>query len=306
MMQSLLRVVSLGVVCAVLALLLPWFITGRAGAWAPLWLALIALHPAALGLQFVLQGWQARHDTAPPATPGQRLRAWAAEWWVSTLVFGFWQAWRVQAQPDHLPPRNPSAPPVRGVVLVHGFSCNRGLWNDWMPALRQLGVPHVAVTLERAFGSIDAYAAVVEGAVARVQAATGCAPVLVGHSMGGLAIRAWLRALPSAAQRCHHVVTLGTPHQGTWLARFAHTLNGRQMRWHSDWLKALAAAEPAGLYRHFTCLYSHCDNIVFPVTNAMLPGANNLHVSGRAHVDLIRDPQALAAVFASLERPGTA
>ena len=302
MMQSLLRVVSVVIACAGLALVLPWLTTGRAGTWMPLGLAVVALHPAALGLQFVLQARAARQDTAPAATLAQRLQAWATEWWFSTLVFGFWQAWRVQAQPDHLPLREPGASPVRGVVLVHGFSCNRGLWQEWMPALRHRGVPHVAVTLEPAFGTIDAYAAAVQAAVARVQAATGCAPVLVGHSMGGLAIRAWLRAVPDAALRCHHVVTLGTPHHGTWLARFGHTLNGRQMRLHSEWLRALAAVEPPGLYQRFTCLYSHCDNIVFPVTTAMLPGAHNLHVCGRGHVDLIRDPQALEAVFVSLDR----
>jgi triacylglycerol lipase len=271
MMQNLLRVVSLAVALAWLALLLPWLATGRAGPGWPFWLAVVSLHPAALGLQFILQARLAGADPAPAATAAQRWRAWANEWWFSTQVFGYWQAWRVNAQADHLP----QTPGQRGVVLVHGFSCNRGLWRDWMPALQRQGIAHVAVTLEPAFGSIDDYAAPIEAAVARVQAATGCAPVLVGHSMGGLAIRAWLRAAPGALQRCHHVVTLGTPHHGTWLARFGHTRNGRQMRQQSEWLQALAAAEPAGLYGRFTCL----------------------HLPRCAHVDMVRAPAALRAVL---------
>jgi triacylglycerol lipase len=296
MIRNLLRLVSLVVLAAWLALLVPWLASGQPGPWMPLWLLVAGLHPAVLALQFVMQARQAAGDPAPRASMPLRLRAWATEWWFSSLVFGFWQAWRVQAEPDHLP----ATPGARGVVLVHGFSCNRGLWQAWMPELRRLGIAHVAVTLEPAFGSIDDYAASVDAAVVRLQADTGVAPVLVGHSMGGLAIRAWLRATPDALQRCHHVVTLGTPHQGTWLARFGHTRNGHQMRQRSPWLVSLVADEPVGLYGRFTCVYSHCDNIVFPVSTATLPGARNRHLPGRAHVDLIRAPAALEAVLEAL------
>jgi pimeloyl-ACP methyl ester carboxylesterase len=81
----------------------------------------------------------------------------------------------------------------RGVVLVHGFLCNRAFWTPWLAPLRARGHAFVAVTLEPAFGSIDDYAPAIEAAVRRVTEATGQAPLIVGHSMGGLAIRAWLR-----------------------------------------------------------------------------------------------------------------
>eukprot|EP01035_Chromulina_nebulosa_P009829 gene9830-13259_t len=55
------------------------------------------------------------------------------------------------------------------------------------------------------------------------------APVLLCHSMGGLAVRAWLRA-HQADGRVHRVLTLGTPHGGTWLGRFSHAPPWRQMR----------------------------------------------------------------------------
>jgi hypothetical protein len=41
----------------------------------------------------------------------------------------------------------------------------------------------------------------------------------------------------------------------------------------------------------FTCYYSSCDNIVFPVSTATLPGADNRYVNGVAHVHLAFQPQ---------------
>ena len=79
------------------------------------------------------------------------------------------------------------------MLFVHGFFCNRGLWNPWMRRLRAAGIPFVAVNLEPVFGSIDSYASIVEAAVRSLEQATGGAPVIVAHSMGGLAVRSWLQ-----------------------------------------------------------------------------------------------------------------
>ena len=102
--------------------------------------------------------------------------------------------------------------------------------------MRRLGHPFVAVDLEPVFGSIDQYVAIIDEAVERITRATGMAPVLVCHSMGGLAARAWLQA-KAADSRVHHVITIGSPHHGTWLGRFSRVANGRQMRLDSGWLR---------------------------------------------------------------------
>lgn len=154
-----------------------------------------------------------------------------------------------------------------------------------MIRLRAAGTPFVAVTLEPVFGSIDDYVKTLEAAICLLEAATGRAPVVVAHSMGGLAVRAWLRE-QGQSKRVHSVVTIGTPHSGTWLARFALTANGRQMRQGNGWLQRLQAAEDDGRRAMFTCYFGNCDNIVFPAANATLPGATNHHVPDIAHVHL--------------------
>lgn len=247
-----------------------------------------------MGLQFVfmvrVNRQAGRADGLPMPSLAQMVRAWSAEARWASVVFGWWQPFRSTAVPDWLPPTAADGPPsARGVVLVHGFLCNRGFWTPWMKVLRSRGHPFVAVTMEPAFGAIDDYVGTLDEAVRRVTAATGRPPVVVGHSMGGLAVRAWLRARKADA-RVHRVITLGSPHQGAWAARFSQSANGRQMVPGGDWLRQLAQDEPPGRAALFTCFYSNCDNAVYPTATAMLDGADNRFVEGLAHVQMAFHP----------------
>ena len=258
-----------------------------------------------LGLQFVLMRRINRRDATPAAGRWALLRAWWLEALTCTWVFGWLQPFAHRQQPDWLPP-TPTG--QRGVVLVHGFLCNRGVWLPWLPELRARGHAYVALTLEPAFGSVDDYVAAIDTAMRQVQAATGLPPVLVGHSMGGLAARAWLRTLAQPpAQRVHRILTLGTPHHGTWPARFSHTTNGMQMRLDSPWLQALAASEGTAQRALFSCWYSDCDNIVYPTRSATLDGADNHLLHGLGHVHMLYAPQVRAACWQALQTgPGSA
>ena len=283
---------------ALIALWVAWF-------WARSpWLALAGLVVVPLLLrlcmapQFLLMAWVTRADATPRPGPGQLLRAWWAEARWAGLVFGWWQPFRHRAVADWLPPEPTGR---RGVVLVHGFLCNRGFWMPWLAPLRARGHAFAAVTLEPAFGSIDDYAATIDAAVRRVAEATGRAPVLIGHSMGGLAARAWLRAVPDGDARVHRVVTLGTPHHGTWSARGARAINGRQMALDSPWVRALQAQEPAARRARFVCWYSNCDNVVYPPATATLAGADNRFIEGVAHVEMAFRPQVMRACMELLE-----
>jgi triacylglycerol lipase len=291
------------VLSILLALGVWWWWSGRQGlAWysrLAISLPLMLPHAPVLAFEFLLLARFS--DPRPASTPSlsMLIRAWFGEVLSDVLIFGWRQPWRSNAEPDHLPA---SAAGQRGLVLIHGFVCNRGLWTPWLKRLRARGSTFVAVNLEPVFGDIEDYVPLIEAAVARVEAATGVPPLIVAHSMGGLAVRAWLRAHQSDA-RCAGVVTIGTPHRGTWLARFSMTRNGYQMRQDGDWLRALRNDEPIARYRSFTCFYGHCDNIVFPAATAMLPGADNRHIDGTAHVHLITRAQVWDEVVRQLTLP---
>lgn len=292
-------------VAASLLAALAWLVLSlRAGlpGWAMAGGALLALLPTApvLALEFLLLALFGRDAAVPRASAVDLLRAWAGEVAAAWRVFSRDQPFFADAEPDV-----PAVPGRTGLLLVHGYFCNRGVWRPWLRRCRALGVPCTALTLEPAFGAIDTWVPAIDAAVARLQQATGRPPLVVAHSMGGLATRAWLAATPGAAQRVRHVVTVGTPHRGTWMARFfGHTTNARQMRIGGPWLAALAQGEkaptaaPAAL---FTCFHGHADNIVFPAATATLPGADNRHLSAVAHVAMLEHPDVWAEVLRRLE-----
>jgi triacylglycerol lipase len=291
--------------CLVLTLLL------AATAWAfVLWpahpvvavvgaLAILLGHAWVLALEFALLAAFAGHTHAPRPSAAQLLRAWWGEVRMFPRVFFWRQAFRAEAVPDFLPARAPGAAPVRGVVFIHGLFCNRGFWTPWMCAMRAEQRPFLALSVSPPWGDIDAQADAVERAVQRITDVTGAPPVLICHSMGGLVARSWL-VRAQAAGRIHLVVTIATPHGGTWMARLSRSLHGVQMRQGSAWLAGLRQAEATLHYSRFLCWYSNTDNMVFPVPTAALPGADNRLVPGVAHVALAFEPRVMRETLAML------
>ena len=254
-------------------------------------IAILLIHAGPLALEFILLGPASKADPSPRPRMRDLLGAWAREVVQDVRVF----AWRQPFAWRRCPDRLQGADGAAGIVFIHGFVCNRGFWTPWLREAQRLGHPFMAVNLEPVFGSIDAYVPIIDDAVRRMLAATGRPPLLVCHSMGGLAARAWLRRAADGT-RVSHVVTIASPHQGTWLARFGRTANGRQMRMEGEWLRALRSEERLAADR-FTCWYSNCDNVVFPPMAATLPGAENRLLAGAAHVDLAFRPEVLAHTF---------
>lgn len=260
-----------------------------------LWVALV--------LQVGLAWWASRLSA-----PGWQAHAreWGRSWWRELQwayrVLLWWQPFRAQAIPDGCPAKAETQNDKTGVVLVHGYLCNRGFWTPWMQRLASEGRPFVALTLDPPWAPIEAHAPALDAAVQKLQSLTGRAPLIVAHSMGGLVFRAWARAVGPQWGRCvGGVVTLATPHQGTWLARWSLTPNGRQMRPDSPWLADLAHSESGSIPVPVDAWLTVCDAVVFPAQAAVWPGASTHILRAEGHVSMAFAPEVWSQVRARLD-----
>ncbi|MBK9440390.1 MAG: alpha/beta fold hydrolase [Comamonadaceae bacterium] len=230
---------------------------------------------------------------------GQSSLWWRAFWGelgAALRVYLFRQPWSVRSLGIAMPvPHNTSPQPPQKVpvVLVHGYFCNHRVWDDVAPALQEAGHTVLAIDLEPLFTSIDDYAPLIDQAVTALADRCNAGRVaLVGHSMGGLAIRAWMRAHGNT--RVAGVITLGSPHQGTRIAKQSITANGAQMVWHSDWLQMLERSETKVSRQMMQIALTPQDNIVFPQCEQVLAGASVTQFSGLGHLEMCLDRHVIA------------
>jgi triacylglycerol lipase len=189
------------------------------------------------------------------------------------------------------------------LLLIHGYQCNRGFWFWLRPQLEAAGWTVATHSMEPMWAEIDSYTDGIDRRIDEVLAATGATQViLVAHSMGGLACRAYLRRHGKA--KVARLITLGSVHHGTRLARLGIGANARQMQIGNPWLKALGATEAVPLPAGSASIYSHHDNYVFPQeTGSTLEGAANIAIGGVSHLGMAISPTVLGKLREALEAP---
>jgi triacylglycerol esterase/lipase EstA (alpha/beta hydrolase family) len=271
-----------------------WLSSSVASAWTPLNMVLTAI---ALPVAFtVLADLYSATVSRAQEPASQWWRALAGECLAGIQVFLLRQPWAF-ATPAIAPATN-SADRIP-VVLVHGYVCNYRIWDALIPDLRAQGHAVLAINLEPVFASIDDYPAQIEKAVQTLRLKTNQDKVaLVGHSMGGLAIRAWLRRYGTA--HVARAITLGTPHAGTQINALIRTPNALQMAWQSNWLHELAASETNDTRSLFRIALTPQDNIVFPQRAQTLEGISPVVFDGLGHVQLCTSARVRAWVCGEL------
>ena len=180
------------------------------------------------------------------------------------------------------------------LLLIHGYGCSRAAWWWLRRRLEAAGWCVVTINLEPLYTNIDHYVEPLARRIDEVLAQSGATQlILVGHSMGGLVARAYLRR--HGAARVKLLVTLGTPHGGSELARFGLGENARQMRSGSAWLAALGAPPVDTL-----TIYSVHDNYVLPPANLELPGAQRCPLAHLGHLAMLFSPRVAEALLKRL------
>ena len=295
-LATLLRI-ALVVQLAAGTLLARWLLPAGSPWWQAL--ALAPLLPAAgtfivLGIELAVGALV--DPRRPRSSLANVLRVWTGETGCSLRVF----CWRQPFASSFPEPPLADDPQRPALLLVAGYLCNRAVWKPLLDSGQLAGCNVATVNIEPVFGPIDRYADEIDSAVKRLQQATGARQVtLVGHSMGGIASRAYLRKHGDAAVA--HVITLASPHHGTVFGRLGHGANAHQMARGSEFLSTLAGAETAERRRRFTCIATADDNLVVPRSSPLLPDAGHHVIDGVGHLALTEDPRAWRLVRQAID-----
>jgi pimeloyl-ACP methyl ester carboxylesterase len=191
------------------------------------------------------------------------------------------------------------------VVLVHGYFSNRGYFGPLARALEARGVqPLFAPDFSAMLATIERFAGELHGEIERIVAGTGQSKVvLVCHSMGGLAARAYLAAHGEA--RIAKLITIASPHHGTVHAALGAGANARQMHPRSAFLESLrrheahnAPAMPA------TSIYLPHDNLVAPQDSSRLEWAKNVALPGFGHIEVLHSTRLADLLIQELREAG--
>ena len=191
------------------------------------------------------------------------------------------------------------------ILLVHGIVDNHTIFTLLHRALRRRGFATVSSydygLLTR---DIPAAAQLLGEAIEKLAADTGYERLhVVGHSLGGLIARYYVQRLGGDA-RVHTLVTLGTPHQGTELARPLKMLPLLdQLTPDSELIRELAQPAP-GCRTRFLAFYSDIDHMVWPSRNARLDHPDlpvrNVSVRGVGHLSMPNNGQVAFKISSAL------
>ena len=180
------------------------------------------------------------------------------------------------------------------ILLVHGFIENHAIFTVMERALRRRGFDMLtAYDYGLLTRSIPRAAVRLGEAIEKLATHSGYERIhVIGHSLGGLITRYYVQRL-GGDSRVHTLVTLGTPHQGTHLARAAPLLPlVRQLTPSSPIIQELAEPAP-GCRTRFIAFHSDIDPVIVPSGNARLehPDLNvrNIGVRGVGHLSLPRN-----------------
>lgn len=209
----------------------------------------------------------------------------------------------------------PGSAPTGGVgqvpvVLVHGFGGTTDNMTTIAARLRADGRETISVSLPE-LGTADIGLSVRE--VERVVRASGARTVdLVGYSLGGVVVRAWVDSGSDSASP-RRVVTIASPHHGAQLAETAAVFDPSgcvgacaQLRPGSQFLRELNAPDETPGPAAWTTIWTSRDETVTPPESARLTGAVNVRLqdvcpdSGVGHGSINRNPLPMGLVVLAL------
>lgn len=181
------------------------------------------------------------------------------------------------------------------VILIHGWNGTPTAFTELKTALEQAGYPAYTIDLPGEENIANAQA--IKNLVDEVrQAHNGSKVSLVGHSMGGLSARHYLKFLGGADKTLSYV-SMGTGQLGYWPACLMQPTQGGQMCPTNNFIKQLNSGDPTPDPVRYTFLMSSLDE----TRNDVIAGGwCRAEFPGVRHADEPKSPVFMNAVLSAL------
>lgn len=191
----------------------------------------------------------------------------------------------------------------RSVLLVHGLGDTARVFDTMVAYLRDRGWQDIhAVTLTPSNGEVGLAELAVQVQAYVGDRLAGKVFDLVGFSMGGIVSRYYVQRL-GGAQRVNRLITLSSPHNGTWTGYLRQNLGARQMRPGSPFLQDLNRTVHELAQVGFVSVWTPFDLMIVPASSSQLPVGEMIQLSVLAHPLMLRDRNALETVVERLDTP---
>ncbi|GAA3606114.1 esterase/lipase family protein [Microlunatus ginsengisoli] len=199
------------------------------------------------------------------------------------------------------------------ILLVHGIVDNHSIFTVMDRALRRRGFSDVS-SFDYGLLTSDVRGAAgdLQQAVEQLCADSGYERIhIIGHSLGGLIARYYIQRM-DGHRRVHTCVTLGSPHQGTTLAKIGKVVPlVRQLAPDSDVIAELTLPAPDCSTR-FIAFYSDIDHLILPHWSATIVhpdlNATNVAIHGVGHMSMPNNGRIafqIASALRHLDADGT-
>lgn len=174
------------------------------------------------------------------------------------------------------------------VLLVPGYA--EPSWYFLYGLYRQLkkeGWQVEGINLFPNFATAEEQASKIQARVMDMKARYGVDRVeLVVHSFGGIISRYYIQNLGGEAH-VRNLVTIATPHHGTYTAYLGPGKSADQMRYNSPFIQALNAKGYAYAPVKYTSIWSNIDEIVIPPRSAVMPESTVYQVPWTGHLGIL-------------------
>ncbi len=209
----------------------------------------------------------------------------------------------VEAIDQRLAPSTAAMP----IVLLHGYVMNHSAFLVMRQALTEAGFRHVrAFNYPQFTHGVPEIARMLKTEVERVLEVAGAERCsIVGHSLGGIVARYYAQVL-GGEKTLDTIVTLGTPHMGTYAAHFGVGPVAMQVTYQSPFLNELTrTARPSSV--RYISYYSDLDLFVVPAISAKLTEpalqATNIRVRDIGHLSMLLSGEVVQSVVDYLAHP---